>query len=560
MTMPATAMRSLPWLLFITLLLCPFHLRRSSTATYYALGLVNVAPITRLMAPWAVRNHGRYTALFNVPEATTVDAPLTTAAPGGPSDATQAAAAESSPKSSPKAASPQQDTAQTASQKVPLLEGVWVPPSQNVAQRRGKIFSIQQPQDLLDFVIQDERLSVVKVYASWCKTCAVFDIRYRKLASQLGDTHTSTKSDSKLVSSGRARFAEMQFDDPNNEEMCRLLNATKLPYILIYKGSKGKVADFQCGPAKFQMLLDAVNEYADAEGSVAGVGDSTAAGGNVGGEQEWNVVREQQQKQQQATRYGGANSIVNYPSSDDASKLQQKEAEITRLYTELSALRTDFDRRIVLLKETNSKETSTLNERIRAQTTEFENERRALSKQIEELSREMMDREKSLRANENAGNEQLQGEMKQKEEDYKMTLTGLNLRIGELQQDLFKSRNELQYNSNASSNDQLQLREHISNVETEMTNLKSRNQELERELIEEKKMDVASTWNKSRVQRTRNVSGSNSSRRRRKLFRLAFLNWRMKLMIGIVSYALRTRLRIFCWIIWRRRSESTNWN
>jgi len=369
-------------------------------------------------------------------------------------------------------------------------------------QRRGgvpKVFSIRQPQDLLDFVIQDERLSVVKVYASWCKTCAVFDIRYRKLASQLGDTHTSTKSDSKLVSSGRARFAEMQFDDPNNEEMCRLLNATKLPYILIYKGSKGKVADFQCGPAKFQMLLDAVNEYADAEGSVAGVGDSTAAGGNVGGEQEWNVVREQQQKQQQATRYGGANSIVNYPSSDDASKLQQKEAEITRLYTELSALRTDFDRRIVLLKETNSKETSTLNERIRAQTTEFENERRALSKQIEELSREMMDREKSLRANENAGNEQLQGEMKQKEEDYKMTLTGLNLRIGELQQDLFKSRNELQYNSNASSNDQLQLREHISNVETEMTNLKSRNQELERELIEEKRMVVASTEEASRV-------------------------------------------------------------
>eukprot|EP00579_Thalassiosira_antarctica_P032941 CAMPEP_0202000412 /NCGR_PEP_ID=MMETSP0905-20130828/6765_1 /ASSEMBLY_ACC=CAM_ASM_000554 /TAXON_ID=420261 /ORGANISM="Thalassiosira antarctica, Strain CCMP982" /LENGTH=981 /DNA_ID=CAMNT_0048556881 /DNA_START=139 /DNA_END=3084 /DNA_ORIENTATION=- len=262
MTMPATAMRSLPWLLFITLLLCPFHLRRSSTATYYALGLVNVAPITRLMAPWAVRNHGRYTALFNVPEATTVDAPLTTAAPGGPSDATQAAAAESSPKSSPKAASPQQDTAQTASQKVPLLEGVWVPPSQNVAQRRGKIFSIQQPQDLLDFVIEDERLSVVKVYASWCKTCKVFDVRYRKLASQFGDKYDS-KTGTEITQMGRVRFAEMQFDNPNNEEMCKVLNATKLPYIFLYKGSKGKMKEFQCSPTKFKMLTDAVNEYAD---------------------------------------------------------------------------------------------------------------------------------------------------------------------------------------------------------------------------------------------------------------------------------------------------------
>jgi len=255
-------MRSLPWLLFITLLLCPFHLRRSSTATYYALGLVNVAPITRLMAPWAVRNHGRYTALFNVPEATTVDAPLTTAAPGGPSDATQAAAAESSPKSSPKAASPQQDTAQTASQKVPLLEGVWVPPSQNVAQRRGKIFSIQQPQDLLDFVIEDERLSVVKVYASWCKTCKVFDVRYRKLASQFGDKYDS-KTGTEITQKGRVRFAEMQFDNPNNEEMCKVLNATKLPYIFLYKGSKGKMKEFQCSPTKFKMLTDAVNEYAD---------------------------------------------------------------------------------------------------------------------------------------------------------------------------------------------------------------------------------------------------------------------------------------------------------
>jgi len=148
----------------------------------------------------------------------------------------------------------------------PRRKGIWTPPSQNAAQRRGSIFSIQQPQDLLDFVIEDERLSVVKVYASWCKTCQVFDVRYRKLASQLGDKQYNPKAGNEIISTtqlGRVRFAEMRYDDPNNEEMCKLLDATKLPHILMYKGSKGKVADFQCGPAKFKLLVDAVNEHAD---------------------------------------------------------------------------------------------------------------------------------------------------------------------------------------------------------------------------------------------------------------------------------------------------------
>ncbi|KAL7521054.1 hypothetical protein ACHAWX_005748 [Stephanocyclus meneghinianus] len=145
-------------------------------------------------------------------------------------------------------------------------KGVWVPPSRNVAQRKGKVFSIRQPQDLLDFVIEDERLSVVKVYASWCKTCQVFDVRYRKLASQYGDTYDSAGTH--IDQYGRVRFGEMEYDQ--NEEMCRLLNATKLPYIIMYKGSKGKVAEFQCGPGKFQKLIDAVNEFADSEEDVAG--------------------------------------------------------------------------------------------------------------------------------------------------------------------------------------------------------------------------------------------------------------------------------------------------
>jgi chromosome segregation ATPase len=89
-------------------------------------------------------------------------------------------------------------------------------------------------------------------------------MRYRRLATQFGDDRSREGGGSaQIVKMGRARFAEMQYDNPNNKEMCQLLNATKLPYILMYKGSKGKVDEFQCSPAEFQHLIDAVNEFAD---------------------------------------------------------------------------------------------------------------------------------------------------------------------------------------------------------------------------------------------------------------------------------------------------------
>lgn len=36
----------------------------------------------------------------------------------------------------------------------------WVPPSQNAGQRRGNVFAIRKPEDLLDFVAEDDRLGV----------------------------------------------------------------------------------------------------------------------------------------------------------------------------------------------------------------------------------------------------------------------------------------------------------------------------------------------------------------------------------------------------------------
>ena len=353
------------------------------------------------------------------------------------------------------------------------------------------------------------RTIIVKVYASWCKTCAVFDTRYRKLASQLGDTYNpadaNTNTNTNII--GRVRFAEMRYDDPNNEEMCRLLNATKLPYILIYKGSRGKVSDFQCGPATFQLLIDEIGKYANVDTNII-VGDgrttddadddaSTSSSTSFGGEQEWSVV--QQQKQQQrleqrsATTYGGVGSTTNYQppnsssSSSNMERLKRKEEEITRLYTELTNLRRDFDRVIVRMKEEHLSETNKLNEILRDQTKQYENERRSLLVKIDNLSRQIDDQDKAMIVS-----QQLQNEIQKKEVEYAATVGNLNSRITELETNLSKSTNELQYTITTNTNSQQQLSNHIAALECRIL-------DLEKELIEEKRAVVASTEEASRV-------------------------------------------------------------
>jgi len=182
-------------LLFVVLLVCPSYLPRSC-----ALIPRNVAP--RTTRPRRAPSRGSPMTVFHAPSSSRSEAP--------------GSAAEAFATATPS----QDDSEPTPSQSD---AGARVPPSHTTAQRRGNVFSIRRPQDLLDFVIEDERLSVVKVYASWCKSCQVFDVRYRKLADKYAPT-----TDTDIAQRGRVRFAEMQYDDPSNKEMCQLLNATKV--------------------------------------------------------------------------------------------------------------------------------------------------------------------------------------------------------------------------------------------------------------------------------------------------------------------------------------------
>ena len=133
----------------------------------------------------------------------------------------------------------------------------------NTSDRVPQITSIDSLDDYLDFLRGDnaeehKKLTVIKFYASWCKSCAKFGAKYRQLALDEGD---QVDTSGKLLATGRVRFAEVEFGA--NKRMCKSFGIKRLPYIHIYKGKAGKLEDFVCGPKKFNLLIDKVNEYVD---------------------------------------------------------------------------------------------------------------------------------------------------------------------------------------------------------------------------------------------------------------------------------------------------------
>jgi thioredoxin-like negative regulator of GroEL len=88
-------------------------------------------------------------------------------------------------------------------------------------------------------------------------------VKYRKLALDVTDVYDQNNE---LVEKGKVRFASVEFGA--NPQLCRGLNIKRLPYIHMYKGTLGKVAEFPCGPLKFPKLvakLDQLTQLSDEE-------------------------------------------------------------------------------------------------------------------------------------------------------------------------------------------------------------------------------------------------------------------------------------------------------
>eukprot|EP00591_Stephanopyxis_turris_P009055 CAMPEP_0195517964 /NCGR_PEP_ID=MMETSP0794_2-20130614/11847_1 /TAXON_ID=515487 /ORGANISM="Stephanopyxis turris, Strain CCMP 815" /LENGTH=178 /DNA_ID=CAMNT_0040646851 /DNA_START=351 /DNA_END=887 /DNA_ORIENTATION=- len=121
--------------------------------------------------------------------------------------------------------------------------------------RVPKITKVESMDDFLAFLAEDPRLAIVKFHASWCKSCQKFDVRYKKLALEKGDI---CDGNGDIIEPGQMRFADVEFG--KNAKLCRTLGVKRLPYIHMYRGAEGLLEDFACGPKKFPMLEEKIDE------------------------------------------------------------------------------------------------------------------------------------------------------------------------------------------------------------------------------------------------------------------------------------------------------------
>ena len=75
----------------------------------------------------------------------------------------------------------------------------------------------------------------------------------------------------------------------------------------------------------------------------------------------------------------------------------------------------------------------------------------------------------------------------------------MEYKIADLEDSLFKTKNELKYNTDASEREKEELSTTISLLEEEQTNLISKNKELENELVKDKRLVAESTEQANRV-------------------------------------------------------------
>jgi thiol-disulfide isomerase/thioredoxin len=111
----------------------------------------------------------------------------------------------------------------------------------------SKVTAIQGGDELNNFATEDERLCVVKFYAKWCKSCARYDVKYRKFAHDHGDLYDENGI---LVHKGSMRFGEVEFS--TNKELCKAIGIKKLPFVQIYKAKHGKLTEFVSTPKTFE--------------------------------------------------------------------------------------------------------------------------------------------------------------------------------------------------------------------------------------------------------------------------------------------------------------------
>mmetsp|Transcript_12136 Transcript_12136/g.16948 ORF Transcript_12136/g.16948 Transcript_12136/m.16948 type:complete len:269 (-) Transcript_12136:276-1082(-) len=119
-----------------------------------------------------------------------------------------------------------------------------------------KITTVNSLDEFLEFIQEDDRLCIIKFHASWCKSCQKFGVQFRHIAMENGD---KVNSDGIVATKGNVRFAQVEFGA--NTILCKSLGIKKLPTVHFYKQPHGKLTGFPCGPKKFDLLVETLEEY-----------------------------------------------------------------------------------------------------------------------------------------------------------------------------------------------------------------------------------------------------------------------------------------------------------
>ncbi|EJK49258.1 hypothetical protein THAOC_31889, partial [Thalassiosira oceanica] len=101
---------------------------------------------------------------------------------------------------------------------------------------RPDILSIRSEGEYADFLGSeaDDRICVIKFYASWCKSCAKFGVKYKRLARERGDVAVADE----IVRAGEARFAEVEYTA--NARLCKSLKVKRLPSVHFHVRGEGE--------------------------------------------------------------------------------------------------------------------------------------------------------------------------------------------------------------------------------------------------------------------------------------------------------------------------------
>ena len=88
----------------------------------------------------------------------------------------------------------------------------------------------------------EDTLVVVDFYARWCGACRALFPKLCKIAAQEENQN--------------CLFLKVEFDD--NKDMCRNMGVKVLPFFHMYKGKKGKVAEFSASVSKVARIRESL--------------------------------------------------------------------------------------------------------------------------------------------------------------------------------------------------------------------------------------------------------------------------------------------------------------